>query len=422
MTAEGTPGPSRADALAWDEADPLASFRDRFCLGDDDLIYLDGNSLGRPPRAARDRIEEVVTAGWAGQLARAWPSWIDWNQRLGNILAAHVLGGAEGEVVLSDSTSVNLYKLAGAAISDAPGRTVLVYDGADFPTNRYIMQGLAAARGLQTRELLPDTGSDPLGRLAAALGDDVALVTLSLVNFCSGARLDMAQVNELARQSGTRVLWDLSHAAGVVPVRLAADQAELAVGCTYKYLNGGPGAPAFLYVRNDLQARLRQPIWGWFGQREQFVMAPGHDPVDGIDRFQVGTPPILSLAAAEAGLELCAEAGLEEIRRKSVDLCELMIALADRWLASRGLIVASPREAVHRGGHVALRGPDTWPLCQALAAAGVVGDFRPPDVLRLAPTPLDTRFVDVWDAMDRIRVILDQGDYRRLPRTPARVT
>lgn len=408
--------PTREALAARDARDPLAPFRSRFVIADEGVLYLDGNSLGRLPAATPGFLAEVVGQEWGAGLVRSWSSWIDWTARLGDLLGTRLLGAGEGEVVLSDSTSVNLYKVASAALAASePGRRTILYDGADFPTDRYLMQGLAAERGLTARGI-------EVPELEDALGDDVALVVLSLVDYRTAELLDMPRVTAMARHAGARVVWDLSHAAGVVDVRLAASGAELAVGCTYKYLNAGPGAPAFLYVRRDLQPELRQPIWGWFGQRDQFAMGPGYDPVAGIERFLVGTPPILSLAAVQPALETCVDAGIAEIRRKSVQQGELIIELADRWLGAHGISVASPRDPDRRGGHVCLRGPDTWQLCQALAEAGVICDFRAPDFLRLAPSPLYTRFVDVFDALDRLRTILERRDHLRFPAELSRVT
>lgn len=407
------PGPTREIVAAWDAEDPLAPFRDRFAIPDENLLYLDGNSLGRPPAATAEFLSRVITEEWGTGLVRSWSSWIDWNRRLGDMLAAHLLGAAEGEVTLSDSTSVNLYKLASAVVSDAPGR--ILFDAGDFPTDRYIVAGLAEERGLTAQAIRP-------AELETALGDDVSLVVLSLVDYRTGELLDMARVNAVAREAGARVLWDLSHAVGVVPLDLAGTGAELAVGCTYKHLNAGPGAPAFLYLHRRLQPVLRQPIHGWFGQRDQFVMGPDYDPVDGIERFVVGTPPILSLAAVEPALDVCVDAGIERIRHKSVRQCELIISLADAWLPRYGISVTSPRASDRRGGHVCLRGADTWRLCQALTEDGVICDFRAPDFLRLAPAPLYTRYTDVWDAMDRLRTILAEGRHEHFPTELSRVT
>ncbi|MYW21092.1 kynureninase [Streptomyces sp. SID486] len=417
-------GSPRTVAEELDAADPLAAFRERFVIDDPELIYLDGNSLGRLPAATPGRLREVVEQGWGGGLVRSWQGWIDWGARLGDRLAGHVLGARPGEVVVSDSTSVNLYKLAGAALDAAPGRGTVLVDAEDFPTDRYILQGLAQQRGLRLRRLPSDLdGGLDLDVLRGALDRDVALVVLSLVSYRSGALLDMARVEELARGVGARVLWDLSHAAGAVPVDLAGAGAELAVGCTYKYLNGGPGSPAFLYVRRDLQAVLRQPVWGWFGQREQFRMGPDYDPVPGIERFLVSTPALLSLAAIDPALDLVEEAGLARIRAKGLLLGRLADELADAWLAPLGFRAASPRPAERRGSHVSLYHPDAWRICQTLAAdAKVVCDYRVPDRLRIGPSPLYTRFTEVWDALARIRDTVAGRAYTSRPAGLARVT
>jgi kynureninase len=416
-------GPAREDAAALDARDPLAGFRGRFVVADPELVYLDGNSLGRLPAATPAAVDALVREQWGRGLVRSWHDWIEWPTRLGDRLAEHVLGARPGEVVVSDSTSVNLYKLAAAALDGAPGRRAVVVDAGDFPTDRYVVQGLAAERGLELRALVPDLDAGPTAEaLRAVLDDDVALVVLSVVNYRSGALLDVAEVTALAAAAGARVLWDVSHAAGVVPLDLHANGAELAVGCTYKYLNGGPGAPAFLYVRRDLQPLLRQPIWGWFGQGDQFAMGDAYAPADGVERFCVGTPPILSMAALEPALRLVAEAGMDRLRHKSVLLCDLAVELADAWLAPLGFRLASPRDAGLRGGHVSLEHADAWRICRALADAGVVADYRVPDRLRLGPSPLYTRFVDVWDAVDRLRRLVAAGEHERLPRERPRVT
>ncbi|MFK0181100.1 kynureninase [Streptomyces xanthochromogenes] len=417
-------GIPRAVAEELDAADPLAEFRKRFVITDPELVYLDGNSLGRLPAATSDLLREVVEKGWGGGLVRSWQEWIDWGARLGDRLAAHVLGARPGEVVISDSTSVNLYKLAGAALDAARGRNTVLMDAEDFPTNRYVLQGLAEQRGLRLRRLPSDLdGGLDLGVLRSALDRDVALVVLSLVSYRSGALLDMAKVNELARAAGARVLWDLSHAAGAVPVDLAAAGAELAVGCTYKYLNGGPGSPAFLYVRSDLHAVLRQPVWGWYGQREQFQMGPDYDPVPGIERFLVSTPPLLSLAAIDPALALVEEAGVDRIRAKGLLLGRLADDLAAAWLTPLGFRSASPGTPEQRGSHVSLHHPDAWRICQTLAGdAKVVCDYRVPNRLRIGLSPLYTQFTDVWDALARLREVTAGRTYASRPADLARVT
>jgi kynureninase len=401
---------SREDAAALDARDPLAAFRDRFVLDDPERIYLDGNSLGRLPAATRDRLHALVDE-WGSRLVSGWPDWIDAPARVGDLLAEHVLGARPGEVIVSDSTTVNLYKLCCAAL-DAYGHRVLVTDRDNFPTDRYVLEGLAAARGLQLE--LVDSPDDLRPE---------ALVVLSHVAYRSGALADMATLTAAARAQGSRIVWDLSHSAGAVEIGLREAGVELAVGCTYKYLNGGPGAPAFLFVAAERQAELRSPIWGWFGQAEQFAMERPYSPVEGIGRFLAGTPPILDLAAVEEGVRLTAEAGVARLRAKSVALTELIVALHDEWLAGLGFSVGSPRDAAQRGSHVSLRHPEAWPICRALIErAAVVPDFRGPDSVRLGVAPLYTRFVDVWDALDRLRGLVARGDQRAVDATPARVT
>jgi kynureninase len=395
----------RAHAEALDAADPLASFRERFAVADEP-IYLDGNSLGRLPRATPERLAARLEE-WGMRLVGAWSGWIDEPRRVGDLLAESVLGARPGEVLVADSTTVNLYKLASAALDLRPGAVVVGPD--EFPTDRYVLEGLAAARGRELRL------TDPL----ATHGGDVALVCLSLVSYRSGELVDMAAVQ--AACDDALVLWDLSHAAGAVPIDLSA--ADLAVGCTYKYLNAGPGSPAFLYVRRELQPELRTPIQGWFGQRDQFRMGPLYEPVEGVERFHAGTPPILGVAAVEVGAELVAEARIERLRAKSEKLTALAVDLHDAWLAPLGFELGSPRTPAHRGAHVSLRHPEAWRICRALIErAGVVPDFRLPDSVRLGLPPLYTRFVDVWDALDRLRRLVVDEAYADLDPALARVT
>ncbi|MFD4792821.1 kynureninase [Streptomyces anulatus] len=417
---EGT----REEALRLDADDPLAYLRERFVHADPDLLYLDGNSLGRLPVATADFVADLVREGWGRGLIRSWADWIEWSRRLGDRLAAHVLGAGPGEVALSDSTTVNLYKLASAALDLKPHRRTLVIDADDFPTDRYVTQGLARQRGLTLRTVASDIdrGLDP-DRLRAALDGDTALLVLSHVAYRSGALADMAAVNTMAREAGALVLWDLSHSAGAVPVRLAEDGADLAVGCTYKYLNGGPGAPAFLYVREALQRRLRQPIQGWFGQRDQFGMGPDFEPVESLDRFLTGTPPMLSTAPLIPALDLVEEAGVDRLRAKGRALGQLAAGLTDRWLVPLGFRLASPEDPDRRGSHLTLRHPDAWRICRALAEDfGVVCDYREPDRLRIGPSAAYTRFIDVWDALDRTRRLVAEGAHTRLPHEKARIT
>jgi len=394
--------PARAAAL--DGADPLAGFRDRFVFRDPDLVYLDGNSLGRLPRATARRLAQVVEEEWGGDLVRGWDHWLELPTKVGDALAGTVLGARAGEVLVCDSTTINFYKLAVAAIKARPGRRAIVAVRDDFPTDRYVLEGLAAANDLELRWLTANPVNGPLPRdVAAALDEEVALVALSHVNYRSAAIADMAGITRLAHDAGALVLWDLSHSAGAIPVELEASGADAAVGCTYKYLNAGPGAPAYLYVRTGLQGELRNPIQGWFGRRDQFAMGQGYEPAPGIASWLTGTPTIVALVAVEEGVRLTAEAGIAAIRAKGIALTEFAIELHDAWLAPLGFELGSPRDAARRGAHVAIRRSDAKRLCAELIEAGVVPDFREPDSIRLGLSPLTTSFANVRTAMDRLR-------------------
>jgi kynureninase len=389
---------SRDAAAELDASDPLRDFRDRFTI-DPDIVYLDGNSLGCLPCATVARLERVV-AQWGERGVRAWDEgWLELPLEVGDRLGAAVLGAAPGQTVIGDSTTVCFYKLVSAALDARPSRTQIVTDVGNFPTDRYVLEGLARARGLEIVWLDGEPHPDDV---AARLGPDTALVTFSHVSYRSAHIADMAQVNKIADGAGALMLWDLSHSAGSVQLSLDGDHAPLAVGCTYKYLNGGPGAPAYMYVSRELQSELRQPIWGWLGRRDPFDMAPGYEVADGMRGFLSGTPPILALSAVDEGVRLVAEAGIDAIRAKGVALTELAIALADARLTSRGVSVASPRDPARRGAHVALAHPRARELCARLIEAGVIPDFRRPDVIRFGFSPLTTRFVDVWDGIDAL--------------------
>ncbi len=406
---------ARAEDL--DAADPLAGYRDRFVISDPDTIYLDGNSLGRLPVATRDRLRLAVDLEWGGDLIRGWARWIELGRQAGDVLA-EIVGARPGEVVLSDSTSVNLYKLGYAALAARPGRRVIVTDDDNFPTDRYVLSGLGQVRLVHSD---PDLGVT-LADIVGALDGDVALVSLSHVAYRSGAIADLPGITAAAQEAGALVLWDLCHSAGAVPVGLTEAGVDLAVGCTYKHLNAGPGAPAFLYVRQDLQPLLYQPIQGWFGQVDQFGMGPDYRPVDTIERFLVGTPPVLGGYAALEGARLTAEAGIEAIARKGCALGGYLIELHDAWLAPLGFQLASPRDDRRRGAHVTLRHPRAWQVCQALIAAGVISDYRTPDRLRLGLAPLYTRFADVYVALSRLRDLVAAGRHLDFPEQLSRVT
>ena len=413
--------PSYAQAL--DSADQLASFRDRFVHQDRDLIYLDGNSLGPLPVRTQARIAEVVDQDWGVGLVRSWEKWIQLPRHAGDMVAEHLVGAATGQVLVCDSVTVNLYKLASAALGARPGRDVIVTDDDNFPTDRYVLEGIAEQRGYELRLIHSDIDKGVSEEaLAAAIDQRTALVCLSHVAYRSGALADMARLTSLVHETGALALWDLSHSVGAVPVELDAAGADLAVGCTYKYVNAGPGAPGFLYVRESLQPQLRQPIWGWFGQRDQFEMGPRYDPAPDIDAFQTGTPNIIGAVAVEEGARLLGEAGIQDLRAKSVELTTYLIALADEWLVPEGFTVATPRDPTRRGAHVTLRHDDAWQISQALIREGVIGDYRTPDRLRLGPVPISSTFTEVWTALDKLREIAATKSYADVPLEQPRVT
>jgi kynureninase len=413
----------RSYAQTLDGEDQLAAFRDRLVRQDRELIYLDGNSLGPLPVRTQARIAEVVDQDWGVGLVRSWDKWIQLPRQAGDMVGEHLVGAAPGQVTVCDSVTINLYKLAWAALDARPGRDVIITDDDNFPTDRYVLQGIAAQRGCELRTIHTDIDAGVSEEaLAEALDDRVSLVELSHVAYRSGAIADMTRLTELVHRAGALVLWDLCHSVGALPVELDASGADLAVGCTYKYVNAGPGAPAFLYVREDLQSLLRQPIWGWFSQHDQFAMGPRYDPAPGIDAFLTGTPNIIGAVAVEEGARLIGEAGLEALRAKSIEQTSYLIALADEWLVPLGFTIASPREAERRGGHVTLRHDDAWPISQALIGADVVGDYRTPDRLRLCPIPLSTTFTEIFDALDRLREIMATKSYADIPLEHSRVT
>ncbi|HEX5015653.1 MAG TPA: kynureninase [Candidatus Limnocylindrales bacterium] len=405
-SAEPVPALSPLDrAAALDASDPLRAFRDQFVIADPGLVYVDGNSLGRLPKATVERLSRVVEAEWGGELIRAWDHWLDEPARVGDLIAP-LIGAAPSQVIVSDSTTVNFYKLAVAALDARPGRRAVITDRDNFPTDRYVLEGLARARDLVIDWLEPDPIDGPTtDAVAAALArhdGDVALVTLTHVNYRSAAIADMAAITQLAHDAGALVLWDLSHSAGAVNVALDEADVDLAVGCTYKFLCGGPGAPAYLYVAGALQDELRNPIQGWFGQRDQFAMAQGYDPAPGIVQWLAGTPGIIALAAVEEGVRLVAEAGIDRIRAKGIALTTFAIELVDTELAPLGFSVGSPRDPAARGAHVAIRHPDAKRLTAALIDGGVVPDFREPDSIRFGMSPLTTTFTEIARGVEQL--------------------
>jgi kynureninase len=400
----------RDHAEQLDADDPLAPFLERFEPVPDGLIYLDGNSLGRLPRRTRPDLGRLLTHEWNQRLIRSWnETWMELPQAVGNRLGQELLGAAPGTTLIADSTSVCFYKLAAAALAARPERRTIITDTDNFPTDRYIVEGLAAQTG-RTIDWLqsdPRAGPQPEQLQQQLKTGDVALVTFSHVSYRSAQIADIQAITDLAHEAGALIVWDLSHTAGAVNPQLDANDVDLAVGCTYKYLNGGPGAPGFLYVHERHQRELRQPIWGWLGRANPFEMGSGFQPAAGIAAFTTGTPPILGLTAARAGIELSIEAGIDAIRAKSTRLTEYAIKLADELLTAGGVTVGSPRDATRRGGHVALVHEHARALTGQLADRDVIADFRAPDVIRVGLSPLTTRFTDVHDGLQTLRDLIN---------------
>jgi kynureninase len=412
--------PSRSFAENLDACDPLASYRAHFVITDPELVYLDGNSLGRLTHTSLDRVQQVAEQEWGTDLIRAWnENWWEAPVRIGEKIA-RLVGAAPGQVIACDTVSVNLFKLASAALALRPDRIRIVTDMLNFPSDLYILQGLVHSLGgkhtiLRIGSLDGDVTPD-LDALAAAIDDSTALLTLSHVTFKSGYLYDMRAFTEMAHHHGALVIWDLSHSAGAVPVILDACNADFAIGCTYKYLNGGPGAPAFMYIRKELQEQVVSPICGWWGQNTPFAFGLDYLPAPGVTRFLTGSMPILSLLAMEAALDPLLEAGLERLRAKSLLLSEYLIYLSDTLLSPLGFHLGSPRTPERRGSHISLHHPEGYRINRALIEEmNVLPDFREPDNLRLGLTPLYTSFSEVWLGVDRIRQVVAGKLFEKYP-------
>ena len=393
---------SRADLVALDEADPLAAVREKFVLPPG-VVYLDGNSLGPLPKATAAAVAQVVEREWGEGLIRSWNAagWIDAPAKVGDKIA-RLIGARPGEVIVADSTSVNLFKVLASALDLAQGRRVIVSEAENFPTDLYMMEGLIALLGgRHARRVVP------AGGIGAAVDPETAVLALTHVNYRSGVMHDMAALSRLAHERGALTVWDLSHSAGAMSLGVSGAGADFAVGCGYKYLNGGPGAPAFVYVARRHHAAFRQPLSGWLGHAEPFAFEGGYRPAAGIARCLVGTPPILSLAALDVGVELLLGCDLEAVREKSVRLTDLFIALVEQRCAAHELVLVGPRDSAARGSQVSFRHPQGYPVMQALIARGVIGDFRAPDILRFGVGPLYVRYVDLWDAVTGLAEVLD---------------
>lgn len=415
-----------AYATELDACDPLAHFRERFVIAEPDLIYMDGNSLGRLPKDTVTLAEDLIYQQWGARLIRSWnEGWFEAPERVGAKIA-RLIGAQPQEVIVADSTSVNLFKLVVAALRVQQGRTRILTDNLNFPSDLYILQGAIDLPGQQHRlEVLPspDGIHGPVAALQAQLDDQVALVTLSHTVFKSGYMYDMAAITAAAHAAGALVLWDLSHSVGAVPVDLHVAQADLAVGCTYKYLNGGPGAPAFLYISQDWQERLSNPISGWMGQKDLFNFALNYQPAPSLRRFLTGTPPIIVLSLIESGVDLLLEAGLDNVRAKSERQSEYLIELWQALLEPRGFVLNSPRNVQRRGSHVSLGHAEGLRIDLALLNdMQVIPDFRAPDNIRLGLAPLYTSFRDIHRAVMRLCRIVDEGIFKKYAAEPPTVT
>lgn len=413
------------DAAALDAADPLAKYRDEFVITDRDVCYLDGNSLGRLPKRTVDLVHRYLTEEWGHELVAGWSHWIDEAQRVGDLVGSSTLGAANGQVLAVDTTSVNFYQLCDAAIRARPDRDTVVSDTANFPTDRYILEGLCERHGKRLVLIDDEAGEEYVTEqvLADHLDQRTALVTLSVVQYRSGALHDVAALTRLAHDHGALVVWDASHAIGVVDMAFDRDDVDLAVGCTYKYGNAGPGSPAWLYVNRRLQDSLRVPIQGWFAQRDQFAMGQGFDRADGMRGFQIASPSIVGMRCIEASFGMIADAGLPAIAAKAAIGTDLMVRLHDAWLAPLGFQLVTPRDPRRRGGHVTLRHPDAKQIAVAMREmVKVIPDYREPSSIRLAISPLATSYTEVYEGFSRIRELVASGRYRAASTSGSRVT
>ena len=426
----------RATAEKLDAADALAHYRDQFYIDDDDVCYLDGNSLGRLPLDTVSNVGDFMNDEWGAEAVDGWSHWVDEAGTVGNVLAEVALGTGPGQTLVCDTTSVNLYQLVGAAIRANSGRKTIIIDSANFPTDRYIVQGLAEANGMTIVTLNNDGSGGPgavdvaaenerltVDALEPYLTDDVAVLTLQAIHYRSGSRSDMKAINDLARSRGIYVVWDCAHAVASIALDFDANGVDLAVGCTYKYGNSGPGAPAWLFVRTELQSALRPPIQGWFAQEDQFAMGPAFEPTDTIRRFQIASPSIMGLRSVRTAFEMIGEAGITAIENKAAIGTELMIRLFDEWLEPLGFRLGTPREAEHRGGHITIHHKDARQIALAMRKVSkVIPDFRMPDGIRMAMSPLPTSYVEVWDGFERLRDLVASGAYKDVHDEGNRVT
>ena len=419
----------REYALALDSSDPLAHFKSQFVVSDPDMCYLDGNSLGRIPKATITAINDFMVKEWGPEVVTGWSHWVDEAQPTGDLLGAAALGAGPGQVLVCDTTSVNFYQLCLAAIHARPGRKTIITDAANFPTDRYILDGIAKQFDLK---LVIIDNEDPsiavheritTDVLAPYLNDDVALVTLEVIQYRSGARTDIKSITDQVRAVGALVVWDASHAVGAIELNLDANGVDLCVGCTYKYGNSGPGSPAWLYVNKRVQKELQVPIQGWFAQDAQFEMGPNFERAQNIRGFQIASPSLMGIRCVQTAFSMIKDAGIDKIAHKAAVGTQMMIDLYDAWLAPLGIELNTSRDPKERGGHISLVHPDAAQICVALRQiSNVIPDYRTPNSIRLAISPLPTSYVEIWDGFARMRELVASGAYKTIKEGGSRVT
>ena len=419
----------REYALQLDKNDPLAHFKSQFVISDPEMCYLDGNSLGRLPKATVAAINDFMTKEWGPEVVTGWSHWVDEAQPTGDLLGEAALGAAPGQVLVCDTTSVNFYQLCLAAIHARPGRKTIITDAANFPTDRYILDGIAKQFGLN---LVIIDNEDPAVAhherittevLSPYLNSDVALVTLEVIQYRSGARTDLKSITDQVRAIGALVVWDASHAVGAIELNLDANSVDLCVGCTYKYGNSGPGAPAWLYVSKRVQKELQVPIQGWFAQDAQFEMGPVFERSQTIRGFQIASPSLMGIRCVKTAFSMIKEAGIDAIAHKAAVGTQMMIDLYDEWLAPLGIELNTSRDPKERGGHISLVHPDAAQICVAMRTiANVIPDYRTPNSIRLAISPLPTSYVEIWDGLERMRDLVASGRYKEAVEGGSRVT
>jgi kynureninase len=420
---------SREYALELDKADPLAKYRPMFVNTEPDMSYLDGNSLGRLPHATIKAINDFMTLEWGRQVVAGWSHWIDEAQSTGDLLGRAALGAASGQVLVCDTTTVNFYQLCLAAVQNKPNRKTIIVDAANFPTDRYVLQGIASQFNLNLITIDNETDGSAIHEritpelLEKYLSDDVALVTLEVIQYRSGARNPIKEITELVKKYGAWMLWDASHAVGAIELDFDKNGVDLAVGCTYKYGNSGPGAPAWLYVSKSAQSKLQVPIQGWFAQADQFAMGPNFEKVDGIRGFQIASPGLMGIRCVKTAFEMIEEASIELIAEKCAKGTEMMIGLYDAWLKDLGFQLNTSRSAKERGGHISLIHKDAAEIAIAMRQLiNVIPDYRVPNSIRLAISPLPTSYVEVWDGFDRLRDLVASRKYVGIGAGDSRVT